>query len=99
MSPYRTIERCLLPLAGIGKTILARENFDGPHVWDKRRILLQDSRARRAGRARRTKRGGNQICPRRAFFTCLAFHALRSMNAGGLFSILLIPLDQVLHGV
>ena len=22
-------------LAGCGKTTLARENFEGPHVWDK----------------------------------------------------------------
>ncbi len=24
-------------LAGCGKTIVARENFDGPHVWDNKR--------------------------------------------------------------
>ena len=27
-------------LAGCGKTIVARENFDGPHVWDKPCLCL-----------------------------------------------------------
>ena len=39
-------------LAGCGKTMLTRYNFDGPHVWENRRILPQDSRARLAGSAR-----------------------------------------------
>ena len=28
---------CLLSLEGCGKTIVVRENFDGPHVWHNRR--------------------------------------------------------------
>jgi hypothetical protein len=31
----------LFGLGGCGKTILARENFDGPHVWHNRRTLPQ----------------------------------------------------------
>jgi hypothetical protein len=31
----RTINEIASALAGCGKTMLARENFDGPHVWDK----------------------------------------------------------------
>jgi hypothetical protein len=63
--------------------------------WENTR---QDSRARQAGRARRAKRGGNPICPRRAFLAYLALHgstgspsraksrdASRSIHAGGLF--------------
>jgi len=30
-------------LAGCGKTISARENFDGPHVRHNRRTLVQDA--------------------------------------------------------
>ena len=84
--------------------MLARENFDGPHVWHNRRTLPQDGRARQAGRARRAKRGGNPICPRRAFLACLALHgstgspsraksrdASRSIHAGGLFQHLARP--------
>jgi hypothetical protein len=41
-------------LAGCGKTISVEQNFDGLHVWYKRRLPLQDSRARLAGRASRT---------------------------------------------
>jgi hypothetical protein len=41
-------------LAGCGKTISVEQNFDGLHVWDKRRLPPQDSRARLAGRASRT---------------------------------------------
>ena len=33
--------------------MLPRENFEGPHVWDNRKTLPQDSRTRQAGRARR----------------------------------------------
>ena len=29
-------------LAGYGETILARENFGGPHVWHNSRKLTQD---------------------------------------------------------
>ena len=36
--------------------------------------IAQDSRARLAGRA---GRGGNPICPRRAFLACLALHVSR----------------------
>jgi hypothetical protein len=45
----------------------------------------QDSGARRARRATRVKRGGNLICPRRAFLACLALHAARSVAAGGIY--------------
>ena len=47
----------------------------------------QDRRARLAGRARRVKRGGNPIYPRRAFLACLALHTPRSLT--DFFSILL----------
>src|SRR5712692_3347449 len=46
----------------------------------------QDSRARLAGQARR---GGNPICPRRAFLACLALHAPRPVALADFFSILL----------
>src|SRR5712692_4323571 len=46
----------------------------------------QDGRARLAGRARR---GGNPICPRRAFLACLALHAPRPVALADFFSILL----------
>src|ERR1700704_6130771 len=58
----------------------------------------QDSGARRARRATRVKRGGNLICPRRAFLACPALHAARSVAAGGTIqrparlSILQIPM-------
>ena len=73
-----------LSLAGCGKTMPP--------------LLKSNSRARQAGRARRAKRGGNPICPRRAFLACLARHgstgspsraksrdAAQSVAAGGLF--------------
>src|SRR5712692_11745847 len=44
----------------------------------------QDSRARLAGQARR---GGNPICPRRAFLACLALHAPRPVALADFFSI------------
>ena len=28
---------------GCGNSILARQNFDGPHVWHNRKILVQDA--------------------------------------------------------
>ena len=31
----RTINEIASALTGCGKTMSARENFDGPHVWDK----------------------------------------------------------------
>ncbi len=56
----------------------------------KTEVLLQaaekPSRARQAGRARR---GGNPICPRRAFLACLALHAPQSVALADFFSILL----------
>ena len=66
--------------------MLAGENFDGPHVWYNKRTLPRDSRARLAGRARR---GGNPICPRRAFLASLALHAPRSVALADCFRILL----------
>jgi len=33
-------------LTGCGNTISAQQNFDSLHVCDKKRILLQDNRAR-----------------------------------------------------
>ena len=41
-------------LAGCGKTISAQQNFDGPHVLDKKRIPLRDSqKAVQQGRSER----------------------------------------------
>ena len=60
---------------------------------EQRENTTQDNRARQAGRARRAKRGGNSICPRRAFLACLALHAPRSVPLADFFSILLYPLD------
>jgi hypothetical protein len=62
-------------LAGYGKTISAQQNFDGLHVWDRRKTPPLDSRARQVGRASRAAGGGYPICPRRAF---LAYHALHA---------------------
>src|SRR5437016_1416591 len=45
------------------------------HVLTKWRTVPQDNRARQARLAGRAKRGGNPICPRRAFLACLALHA------------------------
>ena len=73
-------------LTGCGKTRWARRDFIGLYVRDNRGALPQDSRARLAGRARR---GGNPICPRRAFRACLALHAPRSVVLAAFFSILL----------
>ena len=45
-------------LAGCGKTISARENFDGPHVRHNRRTLVQDAqKGRSAGRSERRGEG------------------------------------------
>ena len=56
----------------------------------------QDSGARRARRATRVKRGGNLICPRRAFLACLALHAARSVAAGGIYQHLATVSDPVI---
>jgi hypothetical protein len=37
-------------LAGCGKTTLARENFEGPHVWYNSRTLPQDAQKGRSAR-------------------------------------------------
>ena len=43
-SPYLDIGTGLAPLlAGCGKTIVARENFEGLHVWRNWRSLPQDA--------------------------------------------------------
>jgi len=65
--------------------MLARLNFDGPHMWHSRKPFPQHSRTRLAGQARR---GGNPICPCRAFLACLAHHAPRSVALADCFSIL-----------
>ena len=71
--------------------MLARENFEGPHGRHNRRTLPQDSRARRARLAGRARRGGNPICPRRAFLASLALRAPRPVVLADFFSILLGP--------
>ena len=38
--------------------MLARENFDGPHVWHNRRTLLQDAQKGRPARLQRLKDRG-----------------------------------------
>jgi hypothetical protein len=79
---------------------VARENFDGLHVWHKRKTLSQHSRARLAGRARRGRVRGPksevfgssnpELRPTdRAFLACLALHAPRSVALVDCFSILL----------
>jgi len=50
----------------------------------KQDTIPQDSGAGKAGRARRAKRGGNSIYPRRAFLAFLVLHASQSINAGGI---------------
>jgi hypothetical protein len=66
--------------------MLARQNVNGLHVWDKRRALPQDSaRDWRDGR----DEVGIQIYPRRALLACLALHAPRSVALADFFSILL----------
>ena len=45
-------------LASCGKTMLARENFDGPHVWHNRRTFSQDAQKGRPARPQRVKTGG-----------------------------------------
>ena len=37
-------------LVGCGKTTLARENFEGPHVWYNSRLLPQDAQKGRSAR-------------------------------------------------
>ena len=48
-------------LAGCGKTTLARENFEGPHVWYNSRTLPQDAQKGQ------TSHPPNPGAPRRAF--------------------------------
>ena len=38
--------------------MLTRWNFDGPHVWENRRILPQDAQKGRPARPQRVKGGG-----------------------------------------
>jgi len=38
--------------------MLARENFDGPHVWHNRRTLLQDAQKGRPARLQQLKDRG-----------------------------------------
>jgi len=57
--------------------------FWWPVLFGQEEDATQDCRARLAGRATRVKRGGNPICPCRAFLTCFAFHA--PTVSGGLF--------------
>ena len=45
-------------IAGCGKTISARENFDSSHVWLNRRTLSQGAQKGRPARPQRAKRGG-----------------------------------------
>jgi len=72
-----------------------RKNYCGtveiqwsPHL-EQQENTVQDSRARQAGRAGWARRGGNPICPRRAFLACLALHASQSVALADFFSILL----------
>jgi probable rRNA maturation factor len=44
--------------AGCGKIMLARENFNGEHVWYGRRTLLQDAQKGRPARPQRVKARG-----------------------------------------
>ena len=45
-------------LAECGKTILAPENFYGPHVWHNRSIFPQDAQKDRSARPQRVKAQG-----------------------------------------
>jgi hypothetical protein len=45
-------------LPGCGRTILARGNFDGPHVWQNRIILPQDDQKGRLARPQQVKSRG-----------------------------------------
>ena len=70
--------------------MLARENFDGRHMWHNKRTLPQDSRARLVGRAR--VRGPKfevfgttnpeRLTSDRAVLACLARHTSRSVAHG-----------------
>ena len=49
-------------LAGCGKTLLPRENFDDPHMWHNgRKTLGQDAQKGRSARPQRAKRRGVQL--------------------------------------
>jgi hypothetical protein len=58
-SPYLDIGTGLAPLlAGWGEIIVARENFEGPHVWHNRRSLPQDAQKCRPARPQRVRARG-----------------------------------------
>ena len=48
-------------LAGCGKTISARENFDGPHVQHSRRTLVQDAQKGCSARPQRVKQAEVEV--------------------------------------
>ena len=81
------------------KIMLARESFDGPHVWDNGRILRRIINRHRGDwqDGRDEVGGGNPICPRRAFLACLALHAPRSLALADFFSILLERLGGIIE--
>jgi hypothetical protein len=58
-SPYLDIGTGLAPLlAGCGKTIVAHESFEGPHVWHNRRSLPQGAQKGRPARPQRVRARG-----------------------------------------
>jgi hypothetical protein len=60
LSDFATNRHEYCGLAGRGETLSAEQRFDGLHIWDNRKTLLQPSRtrhARLAGKARHGKLG------------------------------------------
>jgi hypothetical protein len=74
-------------LAGCGKTIVARENYDSPRVWHNRKTE-QDTRDWRGER----DEAGNPVWARRAFLACLALHAPQTLAD---FLSILLELDHI----
>jgi len=55
-SPYLDIGTGLAPLlAGWGEIIVARENFEGPHVWHNRRSIPQGAQKGRPARPQQVR--------------------------------------------